>query len=296
MTIDLVLGALYVFFGLSMYFSFKKRSLIERVLRKNSHGPSKEKRHKKPNRLQDWLNRSYIDIGVFDFVLSMIVFSGIFFTVSMTFSHNILISLFFMLLPVIFVFIFIDLRKKKIQNTRRAQLEPFLETLVGNLYANPNLLTGLTRSISDTSFPLRQEIERIIDDTRRGRLLNDAIKDLIKASDDAMTERVFMGFIASNDKGFDLIEFINLQLDYLRSKQNTDNYIKILSTSPRYTAYIIMAIPVLVIIAVCLINRGFLVLLFSRTGIILLIYASISYLIGILITNKMISSIKNGGV
>ena len=64
---------------------------------------------------------------------------------------------------------------------------------------------------------------------------------------------------------------------------------KILSTGPKYTAYLIMLIPVAAIIVVILINKNIIDILFSSFGIISLVYVVSSNAIGIFLINRLLN-------
>ena len=100
---------------------------------------------------------------------------------------------------------------------------------------------------------------------------------------------VISGFIASNEKGVDLIEYLKDQLDYIREKKSISSYIRILSSGPRYTSYIIMLIPVVVVCIVSLLNKNFAHSLLNGFGLGVLIYALLSYIAGFLIINRIVN-------
>jgi len=280
---------LYIFLGLSMYFGFKKKALMEKVFRVSKYSHIKTQNRAKS--IDRWLKRNHIKIDKNTFFISFFTTSGLIFSISISFGLGLLSTLLVLLLFLIASYCFLSLRRTKIAAKKTMQLEQFLIDLMSNLYANPNILTGMQGALENISFPLREEIENIIEDTRSGTSFNDAVRDHIARSEDPLEERIFLGFIAANEKGFELVEFIRDQLDYIRQHQGLKRYVKILSTGPKYTAYIIMAIPLLVILVVCILNKGFMHMLFSKIGLILLSYSSISYLAGFFIIRWLISSI-----
>jgi tight adherence protein B len=187
------------------------------------------------------------------------------------------------------LFIYINIRQKRENSKKEAQLEQFLLDFKGNLYSYPNILNSLEKTIPEVNYPLRRDFEMIIDDTRRGLLLNESLKNMIKRNSSYLIEVILTGLIVANDKGVDLISFLDDQIDYLREKRNIDNYIKILSSGPKYTAYLIMIIPLIAIIIVILINRNVIDILFSGFGLIILSYVIMSNAIGIFLINRMIN-------
>jgi len=164
--------------------------------------------------------------------------------------------------------------------------------LAGNLYSNPNILVSLKKSIEKTSAPLRNDLQIVLDDCAKGVLFKDALKNMIDRNNSKIIEIIFMGIIAANEKGFDLVGFLNYQIEYLRGKKSLNNYIKILSTGPRYTSYFIMIIPLVSIFIIFLLNKNFINFYLSSVGLVIIIYSTLSYIIGFLLINKIINNLN----
>lgn len=220
----------------------------------------------------------------------------------MIFSIEILVCLYFSVPIFILVFIFftsilifyiiINSIISYIRQKKENQLETFLIDLVGNLYGNPNILVSIRKSIEKTNSPLKSDLQIILDDCAKGILLKDALKNMINRNKSNLIEIVLMGIIAANEKGVDLVTFLNYQIEYLREKKSLNNYIKILSTGPKYTSYFIMIIPLISIFAVLLLNRNFISLYIEGIGLIVIIYSVASYIIGFLLINKIINNLN----
>lgn len=280
---------LYIFLGLSMYFASKKKALIDKVFRKGDYRPII--RQKSKNKIDKWLNKNNIKLSKSTFFIILLIASGLIFSISISFGLDLIFCFLVLFLFIFTANFFIAFRRKRIAVSKTLQLEQFLTDLMGNLYANPNILTGMQGSIENISYPLREDIENIIEKVRSGSSFNEAVREHIDSSQDPIQERIFLGFIAANEKGFDLVKFIKDQLDYIRQQQSLKRYIEILSTGPKYTAYIIMAVPLLVIFVVCILNRAYMQMLFSSTGLIILVYSIVSYFIGFSIIKRLINSI-----
>jgi Flp pilus assembly protein TadB len=112
---------------------------------------------------------------------------------------------------------------------------------------------------------------------------------MINRNKSLVIEVVLIGFIAANDKGVSLIEFLKDQIEYIRERKNIENYIKVLSSGPKYTSYIIMFIPLVSIIIIALINKNFVEILFSRIGLLFLTYAVVSYGIVFFLIDRIVN-------
>ena len=211
------------------------------------------------------------------------------FVIGLFFKPGLILSILFSIINIFLIFIFINIRKRRENFKKENQLEQFLLDLVGNLYGNPNILNCIQETVEETDYPLRKEFELVLGDTRRGLLLNEALRNMIRRNSSALIEVVLIGFIAANDKGVDLIGFLKDQVEYIREKKNMEMYVRILSSGPKYTSYLITLIPVVSIIIIILINRNILDILFSKIGILTLVYIILSNIVGLFIINRMVN-------
>jgi tight adherence protein B len=235
------------------------------------------------------LRKNNINIETGEFIILLSILSSIVIIIGMLNFNNPIAPLLIVVFILFIIFMLIKIRSKKENIKKEKQLEQFLLDLKGNLYSNPNLLISLEKTISDIGLPLKTDFEMVIQDTRRGLLLEEALRKMIARSSSYLIEIILTGLIVADQKGADLMVFIDDQIEYLREKRNIDNYIRIVSTGPKYTAYAIMLIPVFVIIVIILINKNIAHLLFSGFGIVCISYVLISNVLGILIINRLVN-------
>ena len=275
-----------------MYIIEKRKNYIRRILRLSRDETSSNKSKKDnslANRIVIWLEKNNINLEIEEFTIIISILMSLVIIVGIFTAPNIIISFLLSVFLVFILFIFINIRKKRENSKKEIQLEQFLLDLKGNLYGNPNILNSLENTVSESDYPLRRDFELVINDTKRGLLLDEALKNMVRKNSSYLIEIVLSGLIVANEKGADLISFLTDQIEYIREKRAIDNYIKILSTSPKYTAYLIMLIPVAAIIVVILINKNIIDILFSSFGIISLIYVILSNAVGIFLINRMVN-------
>jgi Flp pilus assembly protein TadB len=304
-----VLGFLYIFGGISLYAIEKRKNIISRLMRHRDNydygssnfingRPGDPKNLNKKGILNNrgliskinyWLQKNSISLGAREFMILIIIILSLVFTACLAFAINLMIPILISAVILLLIFIFIDLRGRKENLKKEDQLENFLLDLIGNLYANPNITLGIQKTLESAEYPLKRDFEIVIDDVRKGILLNDALRSMVKRNSSNIIEVVLTGLVVANEKGTDLIDFLKDQIDYTREKKSINNYIKILSSGPKYTSYIIMLIPVASIIIASLLNENFISSLLSGIGIAILIYAGISYFLGFLFINRIIN-------
>lgn len=243
-------------------------------------------------RLELFLKRNNISLEPREFIILIFILFSIPFLAGLFFKLNIFLCLFLSIVILVLLFSFTDWRSKRENITKEDQFEQFLLDLVGNLYSNPNILKGIEKTLETAEYPLRKEFELVLGETWKGLLLNDALKNMIDRNSSKIINTVLLGLVAANDKGVDLVEFLKSQIEYIREKKSIESYVRILSSGPKYTSYIIMVIPLISVLVISLINKGFIEVLFSDLGILVLVYAIVSYAIGFFLINKIVNLSK----
>ncbi|MGM0368515.1 MAG: type II secretion system F family protein [Actinomycetota bacterium] len=235
-----------------------------------------------------WLKKNNIDLSPIEFLIVLILIFTLPFLIGLVFTSNIILSLAFSAVFGTFFFIGIRFRARGKNLKKEEQLEQFLLDLNANLYSNQNIISGIEKSLKATEYPLRRDLEILIDEYRRGQLLKNCMENMAKRNSSQIIKIVMLGFIAANEKGVNLINFISSQIEYIRENKSFKNYVKVLTEGPKYTSYIIMVIPIISLILILLLNKNFLTIILSPAGLVVLIYSVISFAIGFLIINRMV--------
>ena len=247
------------------------------------------KRNTVINKIGVWINYNNLNLEVKEFLILIFILSSLLFLTGLFFGFGLIFSAFLLIAGIFIFFIFVNIRKKRSNIRKENQLEQFLLDLIGYLYGNPNILNCIQKTIEDAEYPLRREFEIVLNDTCKGLLINEALRNMIIRNSSPLIETVLIGFIAANDKGVDLIEFLKDQVEYIREKKNMERYIKILSSGPKYTSYLITLIPIVSIIVIILINKDIMEILFTGIGILTLVYILLSNIVGFFIINRIIN-------
>ena len=283
---------MYLFGAIALSINEKRKNYIRRILRLSGDEVitnNTKKGNKLVSKINNWLMKNNINLEIEEFFIIISILMSLIIIIGIFTAPNIIISFLLSIFLVFVLFIFINMRKKRENLKKEVQLEQFLLDFKGNLYGNQNILNSLEQTVSETEYPLRKDFELVVNDTKRGLLLDEALRNMVKRNSSCLIEIVLSGLIVANDKGADIISFLTDQIEYIREKRAIDNYIKIISTGPKYTAYLIMLIPVAAIIVIILINNNIIDILFSSFGIISLVYVVLSNAIGIFLINRLLN-------
>jgi tight adherence protein B len=293
------IGSIYIFAAVAVIAAERKRNLLSRLGRARpvSDGysrrkPAKQKEDETGNvftRIENWLLINGVRIPLQNFMLILLFLISAILLTSVFFKAGILMFFMASAITVFFIYISIDFKGRRVIKKKEDQLESVMIDMVTVLHVNSNIQKALKKAAESAEDPIRRDLELVIEDTQKGLLLNEALLNMLKKNRSRLIHIVITGLVAANEKGVDLIEFLKSQIEYLREKKSLANYIRILSTGPRYTSYIIIVIPQVVLLVASILNPDFTSLLFSMTGRIVLIYSAISYLIGFLLINRIVS-------
>lgn len=238
-----------------------------------------------------WYKLKNLNISFSSFLILLFVIFSFEIMICLFFKLSFLILIIILIATACLILIIINIYKGKSIEKKELQLEQFLINLSGNYYMNPNLIVCIRKSLDNIDDPLKSDFEVILNDCAKGLLLKDALKEMIARNDSKLIEVIVSGLIAANEKGTDLNSFLKYQIEYIREKKTLINYIKVLSSGPKYTSYFIMFIPLFSILLIALFNKNFLSLFYLDVGIYVLIYSLISFLIGFILINKVINNI-----
>jgi Flp pilus assembly protein TadB len=275
-----------------IYYSNKRKFIYNKLIR-NEETVIKKRRNKSFTGFIFLLyKQSNLPISFREFVIIIFIIFSAELLVSTYFYLSIFIIAFIFFTTILIIYVVINSISTLIVHKKENQLGSFLIDLAGNLYGNPNILVSIRKSIEKTNPPLKNDLQIILDDCAKGILLKDALKNMINRNKSGLIEIILIGIIAANEKGVDLVSFLNYQIEYLREKKSLNNYIRILSTGPKYTSYFIMIIPLFSIIAVLLLNKNFINLYLSGFGLIVIIYSLLSYITGFFLINKIINNLN----
>jgi len=273
----------------------KKKSIIDKIRRPSGFAQiAKTERKGLSKNIDSWFAKNNLGFDPKEFFVLILIILTIPILIGLLMNLHPIICLVFSIVTVFLFFIFIRIKNSREKFKKEEQMEQFLIDLTANLYSNPNVIKSINCVLAGLEDPLKKELETVVDENRRGILLDDCLKNMINRNNSELIEVIILGFIAANKKGVDLIKFLKIQIEYIRDKKSLTNYIKILSSGPRYTSYLIMLIPIISVIIISLINENFIRFMLSGMGLAVIAYAILSYGLGFLLINRIVNLNERG--
>lgn len=163
------------------------------------------------------------------------------------------------------------------------QLDDTLQLVSGNLRAGYGTVQSLDAVARDADEPTREEFARIVNQTRIGRDLGDALDDTAERmrSDDFMWTA--QAIAINRETGGNLSEVLDHVGETIRERNHIRRQIRSLSAEGRLSAIVLIVLPFVVFLAVLVIQPTYIAVLFSTVvGIAALVVAAILQIVGVL--------------
>lgn len=163
------------------------------------------------------------------------------------------------------------------------QLDDTLQLVSGNLRAGYGTVQALDAVARDADEPTKEEFARIVNQTRIGRDLGDALDDTSERmrSDDFMWTA--QAIAINRETGGNLSEVLDHVGETIRERNHIRRQIKSLSAEGRLSAIVLLVLPVVVFLAVLIIQPTYISVLFTTLlGIGALVVAGVLQIVGVL--------------
>jgi tight adherence protein B len=167
------------------------------------------------------------------------------------------------MLPVGFVWVKAKRRVSAFEN----QLPDFLITLAASLKAGHSFKQGLQTVVDEGRPPASKELRRVLTEARLGRPLEEALAEMAARLGSKNFEFVITAVTIQGQVGGSLAGLIDMVADTVRQRQQFARKIKALTAMGRAGAYVLMALPFFLALAITVINPDYMDPLYhSSTG------------------------------
>jgi len=194
---------------------------------------------------------------------------------------SIVLAVLFAVLGPVIAKIILRLRTSLRRGRFADQLDDTLQLIAGNLRAGYGLVQAIDGLARDAEPPTSEEFARVVNETRIGRDLGDALSGTAERmrSDDFMWAS--QAIAVNRETGGNLAEVLQHVAGTIRERNQIRRQVKALSAEGRLSAIILIVLPIAVFIAVLIIQPGYLSTFFqSFIGIGALILAVILMVVG----------------
>ncbi len=161
------------------------------------------------------------------------------------------------------------------------QLDDSLQLMAGSLRAGHSLLRAVDSVASEADTPTSEEFSRIVNETRIGRDLNDALDEVAERMGSDDFTWVAQAIAIHREVGGNLAEVLDAVGHTIRERNAIRRQVKALSAEGKLSAIVLMALPFGVTFFISLSNPGYIAKFTqSLAGYSMLVVAAVMLLVG----------------
>jgi tight adherence protein B len=185
---------------------------------------------------------------------------------------------------------FLSFKARKRLKAFDEQLPDMLVTMAASLKAGHSFRQGIQSVVDEGVDPAAKEFKRVLNETRLGRPMDDALSDMAERVGSKNFEFVMSAVTIQRQVGGSLAGLFDMVADTVRQRQQFHRKIRGLTAMGRMSAYTLVGLPFVVGLAIFAINRDYMKpLLTTSTGHKLLILMFVMMGIGSLMLKKIVS-------
>jgi tight adherence protein B len=185
---------------------------------------------------------------------------------------------------------FVWFKAKRRMSAFENQLPDFLITLAAALKAGHSFKQGLQTVVDEGRPPASKELRRVLTEARLGRPIEEALAEMANRLGSKNFEFVITAVTIQGQVGGSLAGLIDMVADTVRQRQQFARKIKALTAMGRAGAYVLMALPFFLGLAITVINPDYMDPLYhSPTGHKLIFIGTGMMLFGSLLLRRVVS-------
>jgi tight adherence protein B len=172
------------------------------------------------------------------------------------------------------------------------QLGDMLNLMVNGLRAGYSTMQAMEAVSKELPSPISDEFYRVVQEMQLGLTMEEALDHLIRRINSEDLDLVITAINVQREVGGNLAEILDVISYTIRERVRIKGEIQALTAQGRATAWVIAALPIVLMLLLYLLNRPYLMQFFDPEtrgcGIPILILASIMVLSGFAITQKIV--------
>jgi tight adherence protein B len=169
-----------------------------------------------------------------------------------------------------------------------AQLPDALSLIAGSLSAGHTFLRSIQMMCEESDPPLADEFKRVIAETQLGDPLVDALERMAHRLDVKDLVWVVQAIRIQQTVGGKLADLLHTLADFIRAREEIRREVQVLTAEGRISAWILGALPVLLLIAVQTTSPDYMRPMFQGWGLAVLAATAMSVMVGVAIILRMV--------
>jgi tight adherence protein B len=192
---------------------------------------------------------------------------------------------------VVFVFVAAKFPAFRIARRQKAlgrQLPDALSLVASSLAAGHTFLRAIQMMCEEADPPLAEEFGRVVFEVRLGAPLVDALERMAQRSGVKDLEWVVQAIRIQQTVGGKLADLLHTLADFMRARDEVRREIDVLTAEGRVSAWILGAMPVLLLLAVQVMSPHYADALFHGWGLAALAFSGVSIVMGVGLIRRMV--------
>ena len=162
-------------------------------------------------------------------------------------------------------YVWVTLKAKRRMTAFEDQLPDILVTLAASLKAGHSFKQGIQTIVDEGQEPASKELGRVITDTRLGRPMDDALAETAERIGSKNFSFVITAVTIQRQVGGSLAGLFDMVADTVRQRQQFARKIRGLTAMGRASAYVLVALPFFIAIAITVMNPSYMQPLYSTS-------------------------------
>lgn len=150
----------------------------------------------------------------------------------------------------LFLNVLISRRRKKFDE----QVPDSLQMLAGGLRAGHSLLRSVDAAAEENEAPMKEELNRVVNETRIGRDLGEALADVARRTENEDFASIARAIDIHREVGGDLAQVLDHVGETIRDRNQIRGQVQALSAEGRMSAMVLMALPIVMFTVLTLFN------------------------------------------
>jgi tight adherence protein B len=185
---------------------------------------------------------------------------------------------------------FVSFKAKRRMTAFENQLPDLLITLAASLKAGHSFKQGLQTVVDEGRPPANKELRRVLTEARLGRPIGDALAETAARLGSKNFEFVITAVTIQSQVGGSLAGLIDMVADTVRQRQQFARKIKALTAMGRAGAYVLIALPFFLAVAITLLNPEYMDPLYNTSTGHTLIFVGVGMMLfGSLLLRRVVS-------
>ena len=240
--------------------------------------------------LQLLLERADLPLRTVEFTWLLIGCSFVFAVLAALTGRSTLVILAMFLVGAFLPYFFVWFKAKRRMQAFEDQLPDLLITMAASLKAGHSFKQGIQSVVDEGQEPAAKELRRVLTDTQLGRPMEEALQETADRIGSKNFSFVITAVNIQRQVGGSLAGLFDMVADTVRDRQQFARKIRSLTAMGRASAYVLLALPFFIAIAITLLNPTYMDPLYhSHAGHVLIALGMTMMVFGSLVLQRIVS-------